>query len=177
MTPNRQYFQAVYIGDKARQSLPEEGRLPGEHFSKKGSTAIDAKFDTTLMTDISRQSRNPLAIVSVGAVQCYDRANHVMLALMWIALLKNTVIVKVILECLQTIKFYQRSGYGDSTDYVGGPDQIVRWMGLGQGSRGASQGWVQTSSITINVLKRCGYGAEIVHPINKNKNTSVRGAL
>ena len=110
------YFQAVYIGDEATQSLTEGGHLSEEHFSKKGSTAIDAKFDATLMTDISRQSRNSLAIVSVDVAQCYDRVNHVMLTLLWIALLKSTVIVKVILECLKTIKFYQRSGYGDSTD-------------------------------------------------------------
>ena len=100
-----------------------------------------------------------------------------MLALMWTALLKNPVIVIVILECLQTIKFYQPSGCGDSSDYFGGSDQILRWMGLGQGSRGASQGWVQTSSIKINVLERCGYGAEIVYPINKSKSTSVGGAF
>ena len=120
------YSQAVYVGDEAMQSLIEGGHLPEEHFSKKGSTAIDAKFDETLMRDISRQSRNPLAIVLVDAAQCYDRVNHVMLALMWLALLKHPVIVNVILECLQTIKFYQRSGYGDSSEYFGGQDQILR---------------------------------------------------
>ena len=83
------YFQVVYVRDEAMQSLTEGGHLPEEHFSKKGSTTIDAKFDATLMTDISRQSRNPSAIVSVDAAQCYRRVNHVMLALMWIALLKT----------------------------------------------------------------------------------------
>ena len=119
------------------------------------------------MQDISTQSRIPLALISVDAAQCYDRVNHVMLALLWTALLKNLIVVKVILECLQNIKFYQRSGYGDSADCYGGPEQPVKWMGLGQGSRGASQGWVQNSSTKINVLKKCGYGAELAHPITK----------
>ena len=50
-------------------------------------------------------------------------------------------------------------------------------MGLGQGSRGASQGSVQTSPTKGNVLKRCDYGAESVHPISKSKSTSVGGVF
>ena len=61
--------------------LTDNGFLPEEHFIKKGSTAEDAKFDKTLTEDLSRQARHPLAVVSVNAAQCYDRMNHVLVAL------------------------------------------------------------------------------------------------
>ena len=68
------------------QSLTDQSLLPEEHFSKKGSTADDAKFDKTLIEDLSRQSRIPVSIVSVDAAQCYDRVNHVNMSLVWLAL-------------------------------------------------------------------------------------------
>ena len=63
------------------RSLPDQVLLPREHLSKKGSTADDAKFDKTLMEDLSRQSRIPMSIVSVDATQCYDRVNYVIMSL------------------------------------------------------------------------------------------------
>ena len=57
-------------------SQTRQGLLPDEHFSKKGSTAEDAKLDKTLMEDLSRQSRTPMSVVSVDAAQCYVRVNH-----------------------------------------------------------------------------------------------------
>ena len=34
------------------RSLTDQGLLPEDHFSKKGSTAEDATFDKTLMDDL-----------------------------------------------------------------------------------------------------------------------------
>ena len=75
------FFQQFFFGQEAMRSLTDQGLLPEEHFSKKGSTAEDAKFDKTLMEDLSRQSRTPMSIVSVDAAQCYDRVNHVSMSL------------------------------------------------------------------------------------------------
>ena len=49
------FFQQFIFGREAMNTLMDRGLLPGEHFNKKGSTAEDAKFDKTLMADISRQ--------------------------------------------------------------------------------------------------------------------------
>ena len=38
-------------------------------------------------------------------------------------------------------------------------------MGLGQGSRGASHGWMQLSSVIVNIMKKTGHAADIRHPI------------
>ena len=39
-------------------------------------------------------------------------------------------------------------------------------MGLGQGSRCASHGWMQLSSLIVNVMKKTGHVAELKNPIS-----------
>jgi hypothetical protein len=63
------------------QKLTNSGYIPKEMFSQKGSTAEDAKFVKTLMADLSRQARQPVAIILADAAHCYDRVNHVIMSL------------------------------------------------------------------------------------------------
>ena len=73
------------------------------------------------MNDLSRQSRTTMSIVSVDAAQCYDRVNHVVMSLVWLALVGVVGPTKVLLHhCLQTMKFFQRTGHGDSSTCTGG---------------------------------------------------------
>ena len=78
------WFNKFVFNDAAMAALESSGCLPEEHFSQRGSTAEDACLDKTLTTDISRQSRQPMAVISVDAAQCYDRVNHSMMALVWV---------------------------------------------------------------------------------------------
>ena len=128
------FFQQFIFGKEAMDTLTKNGLLPNEHFSKKGSTAEDAKFDKTLMVDLSRQARKPMSNVSVDAAQCYDRLNHLRMSLVWCSLIGVIGPIGVLLSCLQTMKFYQRTGHGDSTCFIGGLGFYL--MGLGQRSRG-----------------------------------------
>jgi len=54
------YTQFIF-GRQAMQMLTDSGYIPEELFSQKGSTAEDAKFDKTIMADLSRQARQPMA--------------------------------------------------------------------------------------------------------------------
>ena len=83
------FFQQFIFGKEAMDTLTKNKLLPHEHFSKKRSTAEDAKFDNTLMADLSRQARKPMSNVSVDAAQCYDRVNHVIMSLVWCSLIKH----------------------------------------------------------------------------------------
>lgn len=65
-------FKSFMVTHLAMGALVELKGLPEEHFSKRGSTSIDAKFDTTVMVEICRQSRVPMILGSVDAAQCYD---------------------------------------------------------------------------------------------------------
>ena len=80
---------------------------PEELFSQKGSTAEDAKFDKTLTADLSRQARQPMAIVSADAANCFDRVNNVIMSLIWLTLLNGNIssIVSALI-CLQTMIFF-----------------------------------------------------------------------
>jgi hypothetical protein len=67
-------------------TLTIDGYLPEELFSQKESTGEDAKFNKTLMADLSRQARHPIMVVSANAAYCCDRVNHVIMSLVWLAL-------------------------------------------------------------------------------------------
>jgi len=115
------YNQFIF-GRKAMQTLTQSGYVPEELFSQKGSTAEDAKFDKTLMADLSRQARQPMIITSADAEACYDRVNHVVMSLVWLVLLNgNAPAIVAALLCLQTMKFFQRTGFGESKTFFGGP--------------------------------------------------------
>ena len=52
-----------------------------------------------------------------------------------------------------------------------------RWMGLGQGSRCASHGWVQNSSVKFNVMKNTGLGAVVENPVSHDTTHSLGSAF
>ena len=100
------FFQQFIFGREAMNLLTDNGFLPEEHFSKKGSTAENVKFNKTLTEDLSRQARYPMVVVSVDAAQYYDRVNHVIMALVWLALIGNMTPILVLLHCMQNMKLF-----------------------------------------------------------------------
>jgi hypothetical protein len=104
------------------QKLADSGYIPKELFSQKGSTAKDAKFDKTLMADLSRQARQPMAIILADAAYCYNRVNHVIMSLVWLVLTNGNIpSIVAAMICLQTMKFFQRTGFGESKTFFWGP--------------------------------------------------------
>ena len=117
------------------QTLTSSGYIPAELFSQKGSTAEDAKFDKTLMADLSRQARHPMIVTLADAAYCYDRVNHVIMSLVWLVLTNGNIpAIVAALLCLQTMRFFQRTGFGESKTFFGGPSHFLYMMGLGQGN-------------------------------------------
>ena len=160
------FYNQFIFGRVAMNKISENGLIPEELFSQKGSTAEDAKFDKTLTADLSRQSRQPMTIVSADAAYCYDRVNHVIMSLVWLTLLDGNISpIVVALTCLQTMKFFQRTGFGESKTYFGGRQLVKYIMGLGQGSRAAPPSWIQLSAVLVNVYKQLGLGSYLIDPI------------
>jgi hypothetical protein len=56
-------YNRFVFGKEAMQKLTDSGYIPEELFSQKGSTSKDAKFNKTLMADLTRQARQPMAII------------------------------------------------------------------------------------------------------------------
>jgi hypothetical protein len=103
------YFCNQFIfGKHAMQTLMESGYIPQELFSKKGSTAEDAKFDKTLMADLSRQARRSSIVTSADAAYCYDHVNHIIMSLVWLVLTNGNIpAIVAALICLQTMIFFK----------------------------------------------------------------------
>jgi hypothetical protein len=126
------------FGQHAMHTLTESGYIPEELFSQRGSKAEDAKFDKTLMADLSRQARHPMIVTLADAAYCYDRVNHVIMSLVWLVLTNGNIpAIVATLLCLQTMKFFQRTGFGESKTFFGGPSHLLYMMGLRQGNRAA----------------------------------------
>ncbi len=153
------------FGRTAMAALTANNFVPEELFSQKRCTVEDAKFDKTLMVDLSRQARHPMTVVSVDAAYCYDRVNHVIMSLVWLALMGNIPAFVSTLTCLQTMKFFQCTGFSDSKSYFGGFFHQPYMMGLGQGNHAAPPSWIQLSAVMVNVYKHLGLGTDIHDPV------------
>jgi hypothetical protein len=128
-------FNQFIFGKQAMQNLTDSGYVPKELFSQKGSTAEDAKFDKTLMGDLSRQARQPMAIILADAAYCYDRVNHMIMLLVWLVLTNGNIpSIVTAMICLQKMKFFQRMGFSKPKTFFGGLSYLPYIMGLGQGN-------------------------------------------
>jgi hypothetical protein len=167
------YNQFIF-GKHAIKTLTESGYIPEELFSQKGSTAEDAKFNKTLMADLSRQARQPMIVTSADAAYCYDCMNHIIMSLVWLVLTNGNIpAIVAALICLQTMKFIQRTGFGELKTFFGGPFHFPYMMGLGQGNRAAPPSWIQLSMVLVNVFNQLNLGAliqdsitaEVIHSV------------
>jgi hypothetical protein len=164
------YNQFIF-GKVAMDSLNSVGYTPRELFSQKGSTREDAEFNKTLMANLSRQARHPMTVVSADAAYCYNRVNHIIMSLVWLVLTnRNIPVIVASLICLQTMKFFQQTGFGESKTFFGGINCLPYMMGLGQGNRAALPSWIQLSAIMVTVFKHLNLGAIVHDPIIRCPN-------
>ena len=107
-----------------------------------------------------------MAVTSADAAYCYDRVNHVIMSLVWLVLTNGNVpAIVAALICLQTMKFFQRTGFGKSKTFFGGSLYSPYIMGLGQENRAAPPSWIQLSAVMVNVFKQLNLGSMIQDPI------------
>ncbi len=70
------------------------------------------------------------------------------------------------------MKFYLRTGYGDSKDFAGGhqPNEIdpIKAQGMCQGNDASPATWTVTAITIINTHKQKQYSAHLVTPISKD---------
>jgi hypothetical protein len=154
------------FGHKALDKIMNSGYIPEGQFSKRESTAEDAKMDTKLTYDISRQLRHPMGELSVDASNCYDRISHIIMSLLLLAITGWLGAVVSLLSPIQTMKFYQRTGLGDSTSYMGGPNLSRLLQGLCQGNGAAPACWTMLSAVIMHCYTIQGFGSRIVSPIS-----------
>ncbi len=99
------------------------------------------------------------------------------MSLVWLVLTNGNVpAIVAALICLQTMKLFQRMGFGESKTFFGGSAHFPYMMGLGQGNRAAPPSWIQLSAVLVNIYKQLNLGAMIQDPITLESIHSM-GAL
>ena len=93
--------------------------IPAEIFSEKGKTVDDAILQQVLVYDITQQLKHPLVVASVDAAQCYGRVAPTMMALALRAYKVRQSSVMGMLQPIQNMEYYLRTGYGKSTTFSG----------------------------------------------------------
>ena len=117
-----------------------------------------------------------MTVVSADAAYCYHRVNHVIMSLVWLVLTGNTPAIVATLICLQTMTFFQRTSFGNSKSFFGGPRHEPYMMGLGQGNCAAPPSWIQLSAVLVKVYKQLGLGTNLHDPMTDNRIHSM-GAM
>ena len=130
MEADYNFHNKFVFGYQALNALLESGYVPEDQYSQRKSTAEDAKMDSCLTFDISRQLWQPMGSGSVDASNCYGHINHIIMAFLLFAITGWSGAIVALLLPIQTMKFYQRTGLGDSSTFMGGPGLQMLLQGL-----------------------------------------------
>ena len=123
----------------------------------------DGTFDKVLEADVSRQMKQRMGIVSADAANCYDRIHHAIIALVFLAFCVNNGAIFAMLRSIQLMKFFLRTGWGESLRFIGG--DVYRILhGLCQGNGAAPAAWLVLSSVLVRILRRQGFGTRMRTP-------------
>jgi hypothetical protein len=167
MEADYNFYNKFVFGFKALDILYDNSYIPEDQYSQRESTAEDARLDNRLTMDLSRQQRIPLAAVLVDADKCYDRINHIIMSLALLSIVGTSSLIIALLYPIQTMKFFQRTAWGDSKSFMGGRTKDNPLQGLCQGNGAAPACWLMISSILMHGYSRAGFGSSILSPISE----------
>ena len=85
------FFSAKKLRNAPWEVVNSIGYTPEELFLHKGSTSKDAKFDKTLMADLSQQAHHPMTVVLADAAYCYVQVNHIIMSVVWLILTNGNI--------------------------------------------------------------------------------------
>jgi hypothetical protein len=121
-----------------------------------------------------------MGLALVDADNCYDRITHPMASMVFQAFGVPTGPIELMLTMLQEMHFFLRTGYGNSTGYVGGNKGLsimaVKNQGMCQGNGASPAAWTAVTIPMISAHKRKGHGAHLVTPIS-NQPCHLAGGL
>ena len=110
----------VVYGMRMLANVRKYRLMPEEVYSERNRLADDGTLSKVLFYDIVRQLRRPAGLASVDADNCYDCIAHPMASMIFQSFGVPTPAIESMLTTIQNMKFFLRTGYGDSTNYAGG---------------------------------------------------------
>jgi len=159
------FTNKVVFGVRMMDNVRKHGYMPEEIYSEQGKTADDGTLAKVLFYDIVRQSRLSAGLASIDAANCYDSIAHAIASLVFQAFGVPEGAVESMLTAIQEMKYFLRTAYGDSTDFVGSSIE-VKFQGLCQGNGAAPAGWAVISITILHAHKEKGHGGHFVCPIS-----------
>ena len=166
------FFNKWIFGHDAINRLYTLQYVLDDQYSLKESTAEDSKFDNRLTMDILWQLRQMLVAISANTDKCYNHINHITMSLLLCAIVGSTGAVDAMLIPIQTMKFYQCTGRGDSNTYMGGRTTSNPLQSLCQGNGATPACWLMKISTILACYKKAGFGSSIIAPISGEVSNS-----
>jgi hypothetical protein len=110
--------------------------------------------------DESKIHHHDACIAGNDFEDCYDWAAHPIAAISLQSLGVPQPAIIVLLETMETMRFYLCTGFGESKTPYGGTHE--EWLaGYGQGNAAAGPDFTAMSSLIVNAYLRDGFGAWI----------------
>jgi hypothetical protein len=156
----------IVYGNRMMAKAREHALMLEEIFSKRNRMADDGTLSKMLFCDLARQARAPAAIASVDTSNCNDRIAHAMASLVFQAFEVPVTAVESMLGTIENMKFFLRTGFGDSTSFAGGGISI-KAQGMCQGNGASPAGWAVISICILNAHGKKGHGAKFVCLVTK----------
>ncbi len=92
--------------------------MPEEIFSERNRLADDGTLSKVLFYDIARQLHRPSGLALVDADNCYNRICLPMASMVFQSFGVPIGPIRSMLMTLQDLRFFLRTGFGDSLGYV-----------------------------------------------------------
>jgi hypothetical protein len=155
----------IIYGQRMLQQARTYKLIPEEIYSERNRLADDGTLAKVLFFDLVRQTRRLAGISSVDADNCYDRIAHPIASMVFQSLGVPQEAATSMLSTIQDMRFFLRTGFGDSTAYAGSSGG-KKTQGMCQGNGAAPARWTVTSIAMIRAHKRKGHGIHIKCPIS-----------
>jgi hypothetical protein len=108
----------IIYGQQMIHQVRNDKLIPEEIYSKKNQPADNGTLAKVLYYNIVRQTWLHAGICLVDAGNCYDQIAHPIAKLVFQALGVPQEVVVSLLSTIQDIKFFLRTGFGDSKVYA-----------------------------------------------------------
>jgi hypothetical protein len=149
----------LIFAKRMMENARAKGLIPAEQFAKAGTRCQDGCLIKGFHCDRARILHHSAGISGVDFHSCYDSVQHPLMSVALQAWGVSLMMIKVMLPVLQTMRFFLRTGYGDSEHSYGGtPDDPLG--GLGQGNGAAPPAFTAVSTLLILAYVNMGYGVE-----------------
>ena len=166
MEADYNFINKLLIGQRVMKTIERRKAVPEELAgSRKLHEAVEVALNRKLSSDVMRQLRRPGTITGVDASQCYDRIVHSIVILIARHVGLNLLPLLALFGVIQHMKYYVRTGFGESTSMYGGTRDIP-FQGTCQGNGASPAYWILITMVMVRVMYKRGHVMSLQYPMS-----------